>query len=387
MSVYLTIFSKLRYLGLVEIKDKEENLNINNKYALLNTMRGQELGLICGRLGEEQQERYKTFCLEDNAEQLKGPEPMLQSVEFVRFAEPKDIEANYICRQDEFKVLVRAREILTEHNLLMKLVDVEYVLDKKKLFFYFTSEQRVDFRAYVRDLARDFKTRIEMRQIGVRNEARAVHGIASCGRPCCCSYWLNHFTPIGMKMVKEQKMALNPTKISGICGRLMCCLAYEQPNYEALWDRLPPPGTKINALNAEEFYIVESINLGAESVNVRFPSGRLVEIAISEFENFNAVIASGEEWGEDESAKKINKPEAKPERRKNRGLNKSSRNNINLDDDDYEVGEININNKNKKFNKFNKSKKDVKDAGDGVKHNKFKFKKNKGKGKPRRKGE
>ena len=390
MSVYLTIFSKLRYLGLVEIKDKEENLNINNKYALLNTMRGQELGLICGRLGEEQQERYKTFCLEDNAEQLKGPEPMLQAVEFVRFAEPEDIEANYICRQDEFKVLVRAREILTEHNLLMKLVDVEYVLDKKKLFFYFTSEQRVDFRAYVRDLAREFKTRIEMRQIGVRNEARAVHGIASCGRPCCCSYWLNHFTPIGMKMVKEQKMALNPTKISGICGRLMCCLAYEQPNYEALWDRLPPPGTKINALNAEEFYIVESINLGAESVNVRFPSGRLVEIAISEFENFNAVIASGEEWGEDESAKKI---AAKPERRRQRGIGRGSKNNVNLDldDEDYEAGEIN--NKNKKINKnnkFNKSKKDLKDtgAGEGVKPNKFKFKKNnKGKGKPRKKGE
>ena len=93
MSVYLTIFSKLRYLGLVEI-NKEENLNINNKLALLNTMRGQELGLICGELETEQQERYKTFCLEDNAEQLKGPEPMLQSVEFVRLAGPEDIEAN-----------------------------------------------------------------------------------------------------------------------------------------------------------------------------------------------------------------------------------------------------------------------------------------------------
>ena len=117
MSVYLTIFSKLRYLGLVEIKDDEENLNINNKYALLNTMRGQELGLICGRLGEEQQERYKTFCLEDNAEQLKGPEPMLQAVEFVRFAEPEDIEANYICRQDEFKVLVKELALFSLENM------------------------------------------------------------------------------------------------------------------------------------------------------------------------------------------------------------------------------------------------------------------------------
>ena len=128
-------------------------------------------------------------------------------------------------------------------------------------------------------------------------------------------------------------------------------------------------------------------------MNVRFPSGRLVEIAISEFENFNAVIASGEEWGEDESAKKITQPAAKPERRRQRGIGRGSKNNVNLDldDEDYEAGEIN--NKNKKINKnnkFNKSKKDLKDtgAGEGVKPNKFKFKKNnKGKGKPRKKGE
>ena len=371
MSVYLTIFSKLRYLGLVEI-NKEENVNINNKLALLNTMRGQELGLICGELEAEQQERYKTFCLEDNAEQLKGPEPMLQSVEFVRLAGPEDIEANYSCRQEEFEVLVRAREILTEHNLLMKLVDVEYVLDKKKLFFYFTSEQRVDFRAYVRDLAREFKTRIEMRQIGVRDEARAVKGVASCGRPCCCSYWLHHFTPIGIKMVKEQKMALNPTKISGICGRLMCCLAYEQPNYEALWDKLPPPMTKIKVLNSEDCYIVESINLGDETVNVRFPSGRLVAIAISEFENFNAVITSGEEWGEEEPVKKVKA--AQPvlaERKKPRGASAADSNNNKAD------GNI----KNKKFSK-GKLKKDA-NAGEAasVKHgNKFKRHSSKGKG-------
>ena len=291
----------------------------------------------------------------------------------MRLAGPEDIEANYSCRQEEFEVLVRAREILTEHNLLMKLVDVEYVLDKKKLFFYFTSEQRVDFRAYVRDLAREFKTRIEMRQIGVRDEARAVKGVASCGRPCCCSYWLHHFTPIGIKMVKEQKMALNPTKISGICGRLMCCLAYEQPNYEALWDKLPPPMTKIKALNSEDCYIVESINLGDETVNVRFPSGRLVAIAISEFENFNAVITSGEEWGEEEQVKKVKAAQpAFTERKKPRGA-------LAADSNNNHQAEGNI--KNKKFSK-GKLKKDV-NTGEaaGAKHgNKFKRHSAKGKG-------
>ncbi len=310
MSVYLTIFSKLRYLGLVEIdKNKAESVNLNNSadcvncenchdnvnnLAVINTMRGLELGILHGALSPEQQNRYEKFCLEDNAEQLKGPEPMLQKVDFVRFATPDDIKESEKCRQGEEYALVKAREILTAHNLLMKLVDVEYVLDRKKLFFYFTSDQRVDFRAYVRDLAREFRTRIEMRQIGVRDESRAVKGIASCGRPCCCSYWLHHFTPIAMKMVKEQKLALSPTKISGICGRLMCCISYEQPNYETLWDKLPPPGTKIKS--GEDFYTLESVELGTERVNIRFPSGQIVPVAIKDFENFNAIVTSGGEW-------------------------------------------------------------------------------------------
>ena len=146
------------------------------------------------------------------------------------------------------------------------------MLDRRKLFFYFTSEQRVDFRAYVRDLARDFHTRIEMRQIGVRDEARVVKGIGPCGRPCCCSYWLHDFTPICIRMVKEQKLALNPTKISGICGRLMCCMAYEHETYGALWKGLPGPGSKIRTENGT--YVLESVDLASERVQVRTPSGR-----------------------------------------------------------------------------------------------------------------
>ena len=126
-----------------------------------------------GALSQEQEAKYRASCLEDNSgEQTRGPEPMLQEVEYVRNADAEQIEAYYQCRSDEDAALVRGREILAGHDLTMKLVDVEYLMDRKKLFFYFTSEQRVDFRGYVRDLAKEFRTRIEMRQIGVRDEAR-----------------------------------------------------------------------------------------------------------------------------------------------------------------------------------------------------------------------
>ena len=192
---------------------------------------------------------------------------------------------------------MRARDILTAHNLDMKLVDVEYMLDRKKFFLYFTAEQRVDFRAYVRDLAHEFRTRIEMRQVGIRDEARIVKGIAPCGRPCCCGYWLHGFQPISIKIVKEQRSELNPTKISGLCGRLMCCMSYEQELYTELWAKLPGPGAKIRT--EQGVYVLESLDIGREIVNIRFPSGRLVPVMISEFPDFQTTVLKGEEWGED----------------------------------------------------------------------------------------
>ena len=179
----------------------------------------------------------------------------------------------------------------------MKLVDVEYMLDRKKMYFYFTAGQRVDFRLYVRDLAHEFKTRIEMRQVGIRDEARIVKGISSCGRPCCCSYWLRGFSPISIKIVKEQRSALNPIKISGLCGRLMCCMSYEKENYTELWSKLPGPGPKIKTEHG--IYVLDSVELGTERVNVRFPNGRLVSISIEEFPDFKEAVLQGEEWGED----------------------------------------------------------------------------------------
>ena len=293
MSTYLTIYGKPRYLGLAEIKAKD-NFDLGRpRWAVVRTSRGYEMGLPGGVLTIEQQERYR----QNTPNFEEASEAMLQSVDFVREADAEDIENYYTCRQEEDEALLVGRDILAEHRLNMKLVDVEYMLDRRKLFFYFTADQRVDFRDYVRDLAYEFRTRIEMRQIGIRDEARIVHGIASCGRRCCCSYWLRGFSPISIRIVKEQRSALNPTKISGLCGRLMCCMSYEKEIYSELWANLPGPGSKIKTERG--IYVLESLDVGSEHVNIRFPTGRLVSVAISEFPDFQETVLKGEEWGED----------------------------------------------------------------------------------------
>ena len=307
MSIYLATFGKLRYLGLAEVPDAAAS---EARWILIRTVRGLEMGLLGGPLSQEQEAKYRASCLGENGEQARGPEPMLQEVEYVGNADADRIEEYYRCRHDEDSVLVRSREILLSHGLQMKLVDVEFLLDRKKLFFYFTSEQRVDFRGYVRDLAREFRTRIEMRQIGVRDEARVVSGIGPCGRPCCCSYWLHRFTPICIRMVKEQNLALNPTKISGICGRLMCCMAYEHPLYNTLWRSLPSPGAKIKTENGN--YVLDSVDLASESVRVRFPNGHLVPVPIAEFLDFKEAVLQGQDWGGEEAAVSVVIPRFSP---------------------------------------------------------------------------
>ncbi|MDF2536701.1 MAG: stage 0 sporulation family protein [Bacillales bacterium] len=142
----------------------------------------------------------------------------------------------------EKQAFVMCLEKVKEHNLEMNLVDVEFSFDKSKVVFFFTAEGRVDFRELVKDLALVFKTRIELRQIGVRDEAKMLGGIGPCGRMLCCSTFLGDFEPVSIKMAKDQNLSLNPTKISGICGRLMCCLKYENDDYESIKDIMPDVG-------------------------------------------------------------------------------------------------------------------------------------------------
>lgn len=153
------------------------------------------------------------------------------------------LEENRKKEQEAYEICA---EKIAAHKLEMKLVDVEYTFDHNRILFYFTADGRVDFRELVRDLASVFKTRIELRQIGVRDEAKMLGGIGICGRPLCCNSYLGEFVPVSIKMAKEQSLSLNPTKISGTCGRLMCCLKNEQAAYESLLKKTPNVGALVN---------------------------------------------------------------------------------------------------------------------------------------------
>ena len=150
-------------------------------------------------------------------------------------------------RRKEREAFAICKERIAKHHLEMKLIDVEYTFDNNKILFYFTAEGRVDFRELVKDLASVFRTRIELRQIGVRDETKILGGIGICGRPLCCHSYLSEFVPVSIKMAKEQNLSLNPVKISGVCGRLMCCLKNEEETYEYLNSKLPNVGDYVTA--------------------------------------------------------------------------------------------------------------------------------------------
>ncbi len=159
--------------------------------------------------------------------------------------------------QESYEICLKK---INEHNLNMKLVDIEYTFDNNKVIFYFTAEGRVDFRELVKDLASVFRTRIELRQIGVRDEAKMLGGLGPCGRPMCCSSYLGEFYPVSIKMAKEQKLSLNPSKISGICSRLMCCLNYEHQVYEENMKELPDVGDRVEDKDTQRTGVVIDIN-------------------------------------------------------------------------------------------------------------------------------
>lgn len=161
----------------------------------------------------------------------------------IRIASPEDLKKVEENASREKQALAVCNEKIAKHKLSMKLVDVEFTFDNNKILFYFTADGRVDFRELVKDLASVFRTRIELRQIGVRDEAKMLGGLGICGRPFCCSTFLGEFQPVSIKMAKEQGLSLNPTKISGTCGRLMCCLKYEQEAYEDLLRTTPRQGS------------------------------------------------------------------------------------------------------------------------------------------------
>ena len=221
-----------------------------NDHVIVETARGIEYGTVVGAPKE----------VEDD----KVIQP-LKSV--LRVATQKDDEqeaANKVKEKEAFKICL---EKIKKHELQMKLIDAEYTFDNNKVLFYFTADGRIDFRELVKDLASVFKTRIELRQIGVRDETKIIGGIGICGRPLCCHTHLSEFVPVSIKMAKEQNLSLNPTKISGVCGRLMCCLKNEEETYEELNRRLPNVGdyvTTEDGLKGE----VQSVNVLRQLVKV-----------------------------------------------------------------------------------------------------------------------
>ena len=194
----------------------------------------------------------------------------------IRIATPQDIQQATENRTREREAYVICQRKIAEHNLEMKLVSVESTFDNSKMLFYFTANGRVDFRALVKDLASTFRTRIELRQIGVRDEARMLGGLGPCGRPICCGSFLTSFQPVSIRMAKDQSLSLNPTKISGVCGRLMCCLKYEQEQYEQTRKRMPRVGKEV--ITPDGPGTVSDLNIVKETVSVRIPSGDATEI-------------------------------------------------------------------------------------------------------------
>ncbi|MCI8390475.1 MAG: stage 0 sporulation family protein [Roseburia sp.] len=191
-------------------------------------------------------------------------QPLKPVIRIATEADEKTVARNHEKEKDAFQICL---EKIAKHKLNMKLVEAEYTFDNNKLLFYFTADGRIDFRELVKDLASVFRTRIELRQIGVRDETKIMGGVGICGRPLCCHTYLSEFAPVSIRMAKEQNLSLNPTKISGVCGRLMCCLKNEEETYEYLNSRLPNNGDRVttnDGLKGE----VSSVNVLRQTVKV-----------------------------------------------------------------------------------------------------------------------
>ena len=208
--------------------------------------------------------------------QIEESEFNIPLKKLIRIATDKDLQTSTENRLREREAYEICQKKIAEHKLDMKLVSVEYAFDNSKALFYFTANGRVDFRSLVKDLASVFKMRIELRQIGVRDEARMLGGLGPCGRPICCGSFLDEFQPVSIKMAKEQNLSLNPTKISGVCGRLMCCLKYEQDHYEQTRKLMPRIGKEVTTPDGTG--TVSDLNIVKETVFVRITNGDSSEI-------------------------------------------------------------------------------------------------------------
>lgn len=241
---------RFRQAGKIYNFDPAE-LNIKKgDHVIVETARGVEYGKVVSDIREESENNVVM---------------PLKSV--IRIATPEDDKRAKDNIEKEKKAFKICKEKIIKHGLEMKLIDTEYTFDNNKVLFYFTADGRIDFRELVKDLAAIFKTRIELRQVGVRDETKMLGGIGICGRPLCCNTYLSEFIPVSIKMAKEQNLSLNPTKISGICGRLMCCLKNEQDAYEHLNSNLPDVGEWVKTVDGFKGEVF-SVNVLRQTVKI-----------------------------------------------------------------------------------------------------------------------
>ena len=248
---------KFKQDGRVYYFDPDNNTVTAGQYVIVETSRGTECGIVS----------EANHSVSDS--KIVAP---LKKV--LRIATDKDISRMEANRKKEAEALKVCEELVAQHKLDMRLTQVEYSFDGSKILFYFTSEGRVDFRELVKDLAAKFHTRIELRQIGVRDEARMLGGLGICGQPFCCARFLPDFQPVSIKMAKEQGLSLNPTKISGSCGRLMCCLKYEQDSYEHLMKITPGLGAIVKTASGNKG-VVTDVNLITGNMLVKLDGNEL----------------------------------------------------------------------------------------------------------------
>ncbi len=241
---------RFRQAGKVYYFDPGDKKLERNQHVIVETAKGVEIGTVVLPNREMAEEKI-----------------VMPLKKIIRIATEKDEETERKNREKEKEAFQICLEKIAKHKLEMKLIDAEYTFDNNKLLFYFTADGRIDFRELVKDLASVFRTRIELRQIGVRDETKIRGGIGICGRALCCHSYLSEFVPVSIKMAKEQNLSLNPTKISGVCGRLMCCLKNEEEAYEELNSHLPNVGSRVktaDGLSGE----VQSVSVLKQRVKV-----------------------------------------------------------------------------------------------------------------------
>src|SRR5437773_7614413 len=250
---------RFRPAGRIYYFDPQGASYTTGQYVIVQTVRGVEAGRVVIA--------SKKLAERELSDPLK---PVLH------LANEDELRLMLSFKSKEKEALVKCAERVTQHALPMKLVEAEYTFDGSRLTFYFTADERVDFRALVRDLAATFHTRIELRQIGARDQAKLQGGLGPCGKTLCCSSWISDFGVISIKMAKEQGLPLNPTKISGVCGRLLCCLSYENENYIQAKQSMPQVGAILNTPSGPGKVV--SINVPQESVEVMLESGVIIQI-------------------------------------------------------------------------------------------------------------